>query len=457
MAVRRASVIDGRRETTPPAARISARTLLRQRDFRLLWAGQSISRLGDQFYLIALPWLVLQRTGSAVEMGTVLALEGATRALFMLVGGAVTDRFSPRAVILTSYLSRFVVVGSLALVVALSTVPLWLIYITALLFGLADAFHVPAQGAIVARGITRDHLDIVNMLNQGASQLSMSVGPVVAGATIAVVGGRGTGLAMSVDAVSFAVGAWLIARMRVAPPLGDPWEGSDYSRMRPIPTEKPARVGASIREGLSYVWHDPPLRHLVPLFSAISVFVDGPFAVGAPVIGHNRFSQGAAAFGIVASAFGCGMLAGTVLGGLRPRSPQAAIGNRLFVVTGALGVSTALFGMASVIWLAAASALVMGVTNGYVVIIFVTWIQRRTSDAMMGRMMSILMMVSVGLNPLSTAVAGAVAGINVTALLVGSGMALIVVVLVAALSPAARDLDACEVGDPGDLPAIPLM
>ena len=88
--------------------------LLRNHNFRLLWGGEAISLLGDQFYLIALPWLVLQLTGEALAVGVVLALAGVPRALFMLVGGALTDRFSPRAVMLASNLLRMVLVALLS-------------------------------------------------------------------------------------------------------------------------------------------------------------------------------------------------------------------------------------------------------------------------------------------------------------------------------------------------------
>src|SRR5690349_12235851 len=91
--------------------------LLRIRNFRLLWIGQSTSLLGDQFYLIALPWLVLKLTGDPLTLGTVLALAGIPRALFMLVGGAFTDRFSPRTIMLLSDLLRMVLSMLLAIFV----------------------------------------------------------------------------------------------------------------------------------------------------------------------------------------------------------------------------------------------------------------------------------------------------------------------------------------------------
>src|SRR5690349_3917589 len=68
--------------------------------FRLLWMGEGVSLLGDQFYIVALPWLVFQMTGSLLAFGTILMVEGIPRAVFMLVGGVLTDRFSPRSMMI---------------------------------------------------------------------------------------------------------------------------------------------------------------------------------------------------------------------------------------------------------------------------------------------------------------------------------------------------------------------
>ena len=84
---------------------------LRIRDFRLLFAGETISVLGDQFHFVALTWLALQLTGSGLVLGTVLMTAAIPRAVFMLVGGAFSDRFSPRTLMLLSNAIRAVVVG----------------------------------------------------------------------------------------------------------------------------------------------------------------------------------------------------------------------------------------------------------------------------------------------------------------------------------------------------------
>jgi MFS family permease len=84
------------------------------RNFRLLWIGQAISLLGDQFFMIALPWLILQLTGNALAVGTVLATAGIPRAIFMLVGGALTDRLTARKLMIDSNLTRMTLTALLA-------------------------------------------------------------------------------------------------------------------------------------------------------------------------------------------------------------------------------------------------------------------------------------------------------------------------------------------------------
>src|SRR5512143_3326366 len=100
-------------------AAVAAKSLhpLRVRDFRLLWIGESISLLGDQFTIIAYPWLVLQLTGSALVLGTTMALMGIPRALFMLIGGALVDRFSPRTIMFVTNAARL---GTVMLLAALT-------------------------------------------------------------------------------------------------------------------------------------------------------------------------------------------------------------------------------------------------------------------------------------------------------------------------------------------------
>src|SRR5215831_11089026 len=104
------SALPERREPSPvqPAAAVSTHPLKNSR-FRRLWIGSAISLFGDQFYLVALPWVVLQITGSAVAMGTILMAASIPRAILMLMGGAVADRLSPRRILLRTAFGRALV------------------------------------------------------------------------------------------------------------------------------------------------------------------------------------------------------------------------------------------------------------------------------------------------------------------------------------------------------------
>src|SRR5574342_1431835 len=196
-------------EQKPAATNTSPASVLRIRNFRLLWIGERLSLLGDQFYMIALPWLVLTLTGNALAVGTVFALAGIPRALFMLVGGALTDRFTPRRLMINSNLARMVLTGLLAVLVAMNLIQLWMLYVLALFFGLADAFFFPAQTSIVPQLVDKDQLQQGNAMIQGTATLSLLVGPILAGRLISWLDGGtmhstfGIALAFALDSLSF--------------------------------------------------------------------------------------------------------------------------------------------------------------------------------------------------------------------------------------------------------------
>lgn len=416
--------------------------VLRVRNFRLLWIGEAISLLGDQFHLIALPWLVLQLTGSSLAMGMVLAVAGIPRALFMLVGGALTDRFSPRGLMLASNLLRLGLVAVLAALVLVGRINLGMLYLFALTFGLMDAFFYPAQSAIVPQLVGKEHLQAANSLTQGTAQLSLFAGPVLAGTVIALLNGgsasidgesvpglRGLAFAFAFDAFTFLMSALTLWLIRIECDEGQTTEASDERG-----------VLASIREGLYYVWSNPGLRTLFLVVAAINLLVNGPFFVGIPVLADSRFLGGAAAFGIIMSAYGGGSLLGIILAGALPSPPLRYLATILLAITSGLGVGIALLGFVPSTPVAALDALMMGTVNGYVFILFITWLQRRTPRTMLGRMMSLLMFAAVGLNPVSMALSGALVELNVVALFVGAGALMAAITLLSAFHPNVRAL-----------------
>lgn len=434
----------------PPDA--SFLSLFRLRDFRLLWIGEAVSVLGDQFYMIALPWLVLQLTGDALAMGTVLALAAVPRAIFMLLGGALTDRFSPRMVMLLSNVSRMILVLLLAGLVLATAIELWMVYLLALLFGLVDAFFYPAQSAIVPRLVRDEQLQPANALMQGTWQLSLFAGPVLAGLLIAGMAGgpsakggddlRGIGLALMIDASTFLASAVTLWFVR------DPQGGHPFA-------QEERGLGAAIVEGLRAVWQDLSLRSFFLLIAISNFLIVGPLSIGVPILAATRFDGGAASFGTIMSAYGAGSLIGTIAAGLLPRPPAKRMGIVLGLIWSGLGLGIVALGLVATTTAAAVITLFMGFANGYVVILFITWLQRRTSDAMLGRMMSLLMFASIGLQPLSNMLTGALVGLNAAALFVSFGGLMILLTLLFLFNPAVRsmEIDAAEPGAPAPLPS----
>ena len=418
-------------EQKPATTNASFLDVLRIRNFRLLWIGEGISLLGDQFYLIALPWLVLSLTGNALAVGAVLATAGIPRALFMLVGGALTDRFTPRRLMIGSNLARMALTCLLAALIATNLIQLWMLYAFALFFGLADAFFFPAQTSIVPQLVDKHQLQAGNAMIQGTTMLSVFVGPALAGILISQLDGSaahsasGIALAIAMDSLSFLASILMLSLMRIE----DANEGAKKAA---------SGVFDSIRDGILYVFKDATLKIVFPITMGLNILINGPFAVGIPVVSRTRFPEGAAAFGLIMSLFGGGALLGIILAGVLPKPSKKTLGTISLSVLSVMGIGLAVIGISPTMYVAASAALMMGIANGYANINMITWLQQKVAPEMTGRVMSLVMFAAVGLNPVSTALAGALIGINVTTLLVCAGALMTLFTLSAAFSPAVR-------------------
>ena len=391
--------------------------VLAVRDFRLLWVGQLTSLLGSQFSLIALPWLVLQLTHDPVALGVVLALSGVPRLLLMLVGGVIADRFPPRAILLIADLVSFILTGLLMALTLTGQIQLWMVYALSLLFGLCGGFVMPAASAIVPALLPSANLQTGNALTQGTNQLTSFLGPVLAGATIAYftpahtpggAGLLGLALAFGIDAVSFAFSALMLAWMQ--------------SGRAVAPVEEAQKnVLEAIRTGVRYVWETPVLRKLFGLLSLTNLAATGPLLVGIPVLANQRLPGGAAAFGIIMSAYGGGNLVGIVLAGVLPRLKPVYMNLLVVGVLISFGLGLGAFGWLTATWLGFLIMLLMGLGNGYLVIIIITQLQRRTPPYMMGRVMSLFMFCVLSLTPLSQLIAGWISGFTLTGLFALAG------------------------------------
>jgi MFS family permease len=418
------------------------KNVLSIRDFRLLFIGVSTSLLGDQFVLIATPWLVLQLTNDPLTLGIVLALEGIPRALFMLFGGAVTDRFSPRIVMLVSDIIRFLLAALMTAVIVSGAIQIWMLFGFSLGFGLVAGFAVPAGNSIVPRLIKEDDLESGNSLVMGAEQLMGFVGPVIAGIII----GRfaqsfgGIELAFGIDAVTFAISAVTLLMMQGGGSLSDS-SGNEAKE----------NIWFSIGVGMKQVWHDKPMRLIFLVIAAVNFFFVGPILVGVPVLAKIRLAQGAVAFGLLMSGFAGGNLTGLLLAGAIPKPTGRVMRIFLIALLMLFGGAMVIIGFIDLTWVDFGLMMLLGLGNGYITLIFFTWIQTRTPRMMLGRIMSLLMLASAGLVPVSQTISGAVSAWNLTFLFIASGISIVVVTLWMATQPAlTRFSESLTAGQPAE-------
>ena len=387
--------------------------------FRNLWIGGGISALGDQFYLVALPWLVLQLTGSNLAVGMVLMCAAIPRAVLMLGGGALSDRVAPRRIMMTTVTTRTIFVGAVGVLVWLHVIQLWHLYFLAFAFGVADAFGLPAMQSLLPQLVGREQLSSANAAFQSIYQTATMLGPAPAGIVIKALG---TAWAFVIDAISF---------LFVLVPI----YGLPRTEPPPKPRAEGKHFGHDILDGLHYVWRDPPMRALMILMTSVNLCISGPIIVGIAALAKFRFGS-PTAFGVLISSWSGGALLGSIAAGARNQRTHR--GWTMIIASaavslgiGALGVLPTELSMALVLATA-------GVIGGYNNVVLISWFQQRVEPDFMGRVMSVLMFGWVGLMPVSYPVAGALAQWSIRGMFVISASAAIAISALCAVSPNLR-------------------
>ncbi|MER7928195.1 MFS transporter [Streptomyces sp. NPDC096057] len=379
--------------TLIPAGTATDRPAHRDPDV-LRWLGAyTASMVGDSVYYIALSWAAV-RAGSATQAGVVMAVSAVPRALLMLGGGVVADRFGPRRVVIASDAVRCAAVLAVAALLFLAAPGLWLLALLAVVFGTVDAVFMPAVGALPARVTSRGQLARV----QGMRGLAIRFASIV-GAPLG-----GLGVAIGGAAAAFAVAGLLIA---VSVPL------LVSVRMRDLPPDDTAAArGATalhdLRAGLRYIRGH---RVLVPLMLAIALgdlgFV-GPLNVGLTLLADER-GWGASGMGWVLSGFGTGAGAAALLLTLRGRLPHAGRIAGWSIMAGSVAIG-ALAQVPSVLT-AVGVALLVGLLAGLSGAMCGALLQTHSDPAYLGRVTAVSGLVSLGFAPLSMPLSAAAIGV----------------------------------------------
>ena len=260
--------------------------------FRLLWAGQATSAIGDGLMSIALAFAVLRIGGTATQLGLVLAVGTVSRVAFYLVGGVWADRLPRQVVMLASDLVRAAqqfIVGALLIT---GTARMWHLVVGAIVYGLAAAFFQPASTGLIPATVSASRLQQANAL-MGLSRSTTSVaGPLLSGVLVALFG---PGWVFVINGVTFIVSALSLAMLHVERAVG-------IARQ-------------SFLRDLALGWHELAIRpwywlnlcaHSIWAFAIASFYVLGP-VVAARQLG------GPSAWGLISACLGIGLVVGGII------------------------------------------------------------------------------------------------------------------------------------------------
>ncbi|GGQ07994.1 MFS transporter [Streptomyces roseolilacinus] len=370
----------------------------RQRSFRLLWMGQSLSLLGDGFSYIAFSWITLGLTGSTLSLGYVLAFQAVPRAVLTLVGGSLSDTWSSRRLMAFSSWARAVLMVTVGFLGLAGSLTVWMLCAAAALFGAVDAFFQPARASILPTVVEKETLAPANALLGVGAKVSAVLGPAVGGLVVAVTDAP---VAFLVDGVCFALCGLCVAGVRTLPAA--PGDGGP-----PAGAAAPAAsLAARIREGLRYAWEDPRIRTVLVVDTAVTFCHSGPFTVGFATLAKIDLAGGSTTLGLLNGALAGGAMLGALAGGMVGGRPR--VGLLIAALAGWLALGMGVLGTVGSTAAALGTVLMMGFGIGFQGVFGVSWIQRNIDGSVLSRVISVDMVLGYAVAPLSLVVCGALA------------------------------------------------
>jgi MFS family permease len=398
--------------------------VLRHRDFRLLWLANSASVVGDRLVTVALALFVVELTGSATDLGIVLAAYSVPLVFFLLVGGVFADRLPRHLVAVVTDVVRCVLHGLLALLIVTGEVRIWQLVAIGVVFGTAEAFYRPAATGLLPQTVPEDEIQEANAATTMFGNIAEFAGPALA--TVLVLG-VSPAAAFALDALTFFVSALLLVRVR-------PRERGAPAPAAGAPPSLLGDMRLGFDEVRSRVWVWATLAAFcVALFCALS-----PLFVVGPIVAEQQYGD-IAVFGYVFASFGVGTVGGA-LAALRwqPRYPmrQAMTFVLLWPVAIALyAAGTPLAGVVPAMAIAGAGVALFDIW-------WLTALAERIPPDKLSRVTSYDWTVSLGLVPLGYVLAGPAAdALGATEVLLGGSIVAFVVLALALLPRETRMLE----------------
>ncbi|KAA0747484.1 MFS transporter [Bacillus sp. AY3-1] len=406
------------------ALKENAKPLLKNTNFLFLWAATLFSSFALAFFTFSQTWYIAKTLNLEASLGVVFVALSVPRLIFMIIGGAVADKFPKKNIMFYSNIIRAILVATILTWFIVGDVTLYTFALFALFFGLADAFFWSADGSILPELVEKSRLTQANSLTQMSNQASVILGPVLGGILIKFTNYE---TIFSITILLLIVAAILVQKIQFTMPEQQNTDKGMFT---------------SIKEGILYVKESPFLSTFLICSAFLNLFLIGPMQVGFPLFVKNVLHGDSLQFSYLEASVGGGMAIGAVIVGLKNINRRRGLFCIIMMLLS--GVFFLSINFSTVLWQALLAGMFYGITIAMAIVPLMAMIQSTVKEEMMGRVMSLLMLSSMGFIPLSyafTSIALAI-GIPIVTVMQSGAIAVIVFVLfVAVRVPVVRKFD----------------
>lgn len=396
-----------------------AASVLKQRLFRITFVAQSLVELADQFLIVAVTWAVLSGN-SGTALGLVLACWAVPRGVFLLLGGVLVDRLDRRVLAVGCGVALAVVICGLAALVLAGSVPLQVWVPVAVALGVLDGVRLPIGYSLIPLVVSKDDVLDANRWSQLRLWATLTLGPAGGGLCT---GWLGAGGALLITGVLYLCGGLLLVRL---PALG-------------VDRDERTNMWQDVTAGVRAVVANEKLRILLPVFTAVNLFVLGITSVGIPLLVKHGLGGSATSLGLVTGSFGVGLMVGTAVMPAFPRRATATMVGLfcMFALSDGFLAST---GLSNSVLVACLLFGLSGFFIGPASACYQAILQTSTPQEYLGRVTSMSRAASFGLEPLSASLVGVVSrAVSAASIVLVGGLAAMTIDLTAVLRGAAVD------------------
>jgi MFS family permease len=360
----------------------------KSRNYRLYFAGQSVSLIGTWMQKTAVSWVIYAETHSKFMLGLTLFASLFPSFIFSFLGGVVADRYNRFRVLLATQFASMIQAVLLTALIFFRHYNVWEIIALSSMLGLINAFDVPARQSLVYEMVnSKEDLPNALALNSSMVNLSRLIGPGIAGIALEKFG---YDICFGLNAVSFI--AVIVSLLCMHLP-------------KFVAKKRNTNISEELRAGLTYIKQTPAIRYILVMLAAVSLFVL-PFSTLIPVYAKDIFHGTASTFGVIDSVIGLGAFTGAIF--LASLKPTRNLKKILAVNTLVFGMGLVLFSHTSYYYLALLFAAITGFGMMSQITISNTLIQTTVDPAMRGRVISFYAMAFFGMQPLGGLLIGGI-------------------------------------------------